>query len=61
MNFGIGAHADIGIVDHKIKCDIGASLGVGASIGFEIDTGGVVNAVSDMAKAIWPKKWKFGK
>ena len=53
VNFGVGAHADIGIVDGKIKCDIGASLGIGASVGFEIDTKPLVNAVSSQAKAMW--------
>lgn len=54
VNFGIGAHADIGIVDGKIKCDIGASLGVGASLGFEVDTTPLINAVSSASKALWP-------
>lgn len=57
VNFGVGAHADIGMVDGKIKCDIGASLGVGASVGFEIDTKPLVKAVTSGAKALWPGNW----
>ena len=53
VNFGIGAHADIGIADGKIKCDIGASMGIGASIGFEIDTTPAIKAVTSRAQAAW--------
>ena len=53
VNFGVGAHADIGVVDGKIKCDIGASLGVGVSIGFEVDTKPLVDTIVSGAKAIW--------
>lgn len=35
--FGIGAHADIGIMDGKLSVDVGAYLGVGLSGSFEID------------------------
>lgn len=51
VNIGIGAHADIGIVDGKIKCDIGASLGLGASISFEIDTNKAVNAITSVCQS----------
>ncbi len=34
---GIGAHADIGIMDGKLSVDVGAYLGVGLSGSFEID------------------------
>lgn len=33
---GVGAHADIGIKDGVLKFDVGAALGVGASVSFEI-------------------------
>ena len=53
VNFGVGAHADIGITGGKIKCDIGASLGVGASVGFEVDVSGAVKHVASAAKSVW--------
>ena len=59
VNFGVGAHADIGLVDGKLKCDIGASLGVGASVGFEIDTKALVDTAVSTAKALWPGNWKL--
>ena len=53
VNYGIGAHADVGYRDGIIKCDIGASLGVGVSFGFEVDVGGIVNTVADTSSAAW--------
>ncbi len=47
VNVGVGAHADIGYRDGILKCDVGASLGVGVSLDVEIDVGGMVNTVSD--------------
>ena len=43
----------------KLKCDIGASLGVGASVGFEIDTKALVDTAVSTAKALWPGNWKL--
>lgn len=53
INYGIGAHADVGYKDGVFKCDVGASLGVGVSFGFEVDVGGMVNTVADTAEAAW--------
>lgn len=53
VNVGIGAHADVGYRDGVIKCDIGASLGVGFSIDVEIDVGGMVDTVCDGAASLW--------
>ncbi len=53
INFGIGAHADIGYKDGVFKFDIGASVGLGASINAEIDIGGMVDTVCDTASAAW--------
>lgn len=53
VNFGIGAHADVGLRDGVFKVDIGASVGVGASVGMEIDVGGMVDTVCDTAKVAW--------
>lgn len=59
VNYGIGAHADVGIKDGVIKCDIGASLGVGVSVGFEVDVGGMVDTVADAASAAWDEAADF--
>ncbi len=53
VNYGIGVHADIGYKDGVIKCDIGASLGLGVSVGLELDVGGMVDTVADMASSAW--------
>ena len=56
VNFGVGAHAEVGYKDGKISADIGASMGVGASIKFEVDISGVVDALTGLTKAVW--NWK---
>lgn len=55
VNVGIGAHANVEVGDGKISCDIGASLGIGASISFTIDYGGTVNAVKKATKGMAEK------
>lgn len=62
VNIGIGAHAKVEVGDGKITCDIGASLGIGASVSLTIDYGGTVDAVKKaakgMAESVWEKvKW----
>lgn len=52
VNVGIGAHANVEFGDGKISCDIGASLGIGASLSFTIDYGGTVDAVKKAAKGM---------
>lgn len=47
LNYGIGAHANVGLHDGKISVDIGATLGVGASIKLDIDVSGTVEAIGD--------------
>lgn len=56
---GLGAHADVSIGDGKIKCDIGAALGFGVSVGFEIDYGGTVDAIKKGAKSVLDKIWPW--
>ena len=56
VNVGIGAHAEVGYVDGKIKCDIGAAVGVGFSVSFEVDVSKTVDAVTGFVKALWPFK-----
>jgi len=53
VNYGIGAHADVGLVDGKVKVDIGATVGLGFSVGFEVDVGGTVNAVAGAVDSGW--------
>lgn len=53
LNYGVGAHADVGYRDGVFKFDIGASLGVGASVGFDIDVGGMIDTVADAASSAW--------
>ena len=53
VKVGVGAHADVGIKDGVVKCEIGASLGIGFDVGFEVDVGGMVNTVVDGAKSAW--------
>jgi len=53
VNFGIGAHADLGYKDGVIKADVGLSVGLGVSAAVEIDIGGMVNTVVDGAEAVW--------
>ena len=57
VNVGIGAHADFGYENGKIRCDIGASLGLGASIGMELDLSEAVKAVCSGARAFF--EWLF--
>lgn len=60
VNFGIGAHADVGYRDGVFKCDVGASLGLGVSVDVEVDVGGMVDTVCDKAEAAWDaaeEKW----
>lgn len=65
VNFGIGAHADVGYRDGVFKCDIGASLGLGVSVDVEVDVGGMINTVADGCKSAfedtknWVNSWKF--
>lgn len=53
VNFGVGAHADVGFRDGVFKCDVGASLGVGVSFDVEIDVGGMVDTVYGAASSAW--------
>lgn len=53
VKVGVGAHAEDGVTDGKIKVDVGLAIGVGVDIGFEIDVSGTVDAVCDMASAAW--------
>lgn len=53
VNFGVGAHADIGFKDGKFSLDLGASLGVGVSVKLDIDFSGTVDMVADTVSNVW--------
>ena len=53
VNYGVGAHANVGYKDGKFSLDIGATLGVGVSAKIDIDISGTVNAVADKAKSFF--------
>lgn len=52
LKVGVGAHAEVGITDGKLKIDIGAAVGVGFDLGLEVDVSGVVDAVTDVSESI---------
>ena len=52
VNFGLGAHADVGLQDGKLKFDVGASVGVGLSVNLELDVSGTVDMIADHASDI---------
>lgn len=58
LKVGVGAHAEVGYTDGKLKVDIGAAVGVGFDLGFEVDVSGTVDAVSDAVTSAWD--WMFG-
>ncbi len=53
VKIGVGAHADIGYSDGVVKCEIGAALGIGVDVGFEVDIGGAVKSISGAAQSAW--------
>ena len=50
---GLGAHAEAGFTDGKLKVDIGAAVGIGFDVGFEIDVSGTIDAVCSFAKGLF--------
>lgn len=55
VKVGVGAHAEIGYTDGKLKVDVGAAIGVGVDIGFEVDVSGTVDAIAGWAESAWDK------
>lgn len=53
LKVGVGAHCEVGYTDGKFKVDIGAAVGVGFDLGFEVDVSGTVDAVCDFAASAW--------
>ena len=52
VNFGIGAHVDVGFDDGKFSLDVGASLGIGGSVKLELDVGGLVDKGIDFVQDV---------
>lgn len=52
LNYGIGAHAEAGYKDGVLKVDVGASIGVGGSIAFELDVGGAIDNALEFASDV---------
>ncbi|MBR4443989.1 MAG: hypothetical protein IKS52_12060 [Clostridia bacterium] len=51
VKVGVGAHADVGYYNGVVKVDVGASLGLGLDVNFELNVGGAIdNAVSGLKK-----------
>jgi hypothetical protein len=58
VKIGVGAHAEVGYTDGKFKVDVGAAVGLGVDLGFEVDVSGTVSAVKGVAESAWDKvKW----
>lgn len=53
LKAGVGVHANAGYTDGKIKLDVGAAVGVGFDLGFEVDVSGTVDAVTGFATKAW--------
>ncbi len=53
VNIGVGAHANVGFKEGKFKVDVGASIGLGVNIGFEVDVSGTVNYIKKGLKKLF--------
>ncbi|MBQ7064256.1 MAG: hypothetical protein IJM90_05160 [Firmicutes bacterium] len=53
LKVGVGAHAEAGYTDGKLKVDVGVAAGVGFDLGFEVDVSGTIDAVSGWASDMW--------
>ena len=53
VSVGIGASAKFGLSNGKLRCELGAALGIGVKISFDLDFSGAVNAVKSTAEKVW--------
>ena len=53
VSCGVGAHANVGFVDGKFSVDVGATLGVGLNVKFDVDVSGAIDAIAGGAEAAW--------
>ena len=52
VNFGVGAHANVGMHDGKISFDVGVALGPGVSVKVDVDLSGTIKAIGDTADKV---------
>lgn len=64
VKVGVGAKANVGYSDGKLKCELSAALGVGGTIGFEVDVGAIVRktkkateTTTNVLKCVWKVLW----
>ena len=57
VKVGVGVEGNIGIKDGHFVCDFGASLGVGFSVGIDIDASGFCKVCDDIGKGV-ENVWK---
>ncbi len=50
VEVGLDAHAKVDIGDGRVAVDVGAAIGIGGSVSFEIDYSGAVEAVKGVTK-----------
>lgn len=55
---GVGAKADVGFKDGKFTFDVGASLGVGFELGFDVDVSDTIDFISEKSKTF--ESWANG-
>lgn len=53
VNFGFGAHGNVGFKDGVIKLDGGVSFGLGFSVSTEIDISGAIEGVNDIVESAY--------
>lgn len=61
VGVGVGAHANVGYENGKIKLDVGAYVGVGGSVSLEIDVSKPVKAIANGAKEVGKAAVNAGK
>ncbi|MDE7261699.1 MAG: hypothetical protein K2N78_06525 [Oscillospiraceae bacterium] len=52
LEVGLDAHLEVGIQDGVVKFDAGLAIGAGGSLSFEVDVGGMVDAVVDASSSM---------
>ena len=55
VKVGVGVKANVGYSKGKLKCEFGAALGIGGSVGFELDVGKIADKAVDLDKKVWSK------
>ena len=53
VNVGVGATGKIGFTGGKLRCELGASVGVGVKVSFNLDVGGLIKGVKSVLFSKW--------